>query len=78
MTIVHPIETVLARFRSDEISFSEIIAEAVLLALDRLELAVESLLSGQSLMVCICSIWFRVWRNFRLRLRPTWTSARVN
>ncbi|MBK7326153.1 MAG: HD domain-containing protein [Propionivibrio sp.] len=49
VTIVHPIETVLARFRSDEISFTDIIAEAVLLALDRLELAVESLLSGRSL-----------------------------
>ena len=49
VTIVHPIETVLARFRNDEIMFSDILAEAVLLAIDRLELAAESLLSGKSL-----------------------------
>jgi HD-GYP domain-containing protein (c-di-GMP phosphodiesterase class II) len=49
VAIVHPIETVLARFRNDEIAFSDIIAEAVLLAIDRLELAAESLLSGKSL-----------------------------
>ncbi len=49
VAIVHPIETVLARFRNDEIAFSDIIAEAVLLAFDRLELAAEGLLSGKSL-----------------------------
>lgn len=49
VAIVHPIETVLARFRNDEIAFSNIIAEAVLLAIDRLELAAEGLLSGKSL-----------------------------
>jgi chemotaxis protein histidine kinase CheA len=47
--IVHPIETVLARFRNDEISFSDMIAEALLLAIDRLELAAEALFSGKSL-----------------------------
>jgi chemotaxis protein histidine kinase CheA len=46
--IVHPIETVLARFRNDEIAFTEIIAEAVLLAIDRLELATDCLFSGKS------------------------------
>jgi chemotaxis protein histidine kinase CheA len=49
VVIVHPIETVLARFRNDEIVFSDIIAEAVLLAIDRLELAAEGLFSGKSL-----------------------------
>ncbi len=49
VAIVHPIETVLARFRNDEIAFSDILAEAVLLAIDRLELAAEGLLSGKSL-----------------------------
>lgn len=49
VAIVHPIETVLARFRNDEIAFSDIIAEAVLLAFDRLELAAEGLVSGKSL-----------------------------
>ena len=47
--IVHPIETVLARFRNGEVAFSETVAEAVLLAIDRLELAVEDLLGGRSL-----------------------------
>ena len=49
VSIVHPIETVLARFRSDEIGFSDIVAESVLLAVDRLELAAEALFSGKSL-----------------------------
>ena len=49
VAIVHPIETVLARFRNDEVAFSDILAEAVLLAIDRLELAAEALCSGKSL-----------------------------
>lgn len=49
VAIVHPIESVLARFRSDEIAFSEIMAEAVLLAIDRLELAAAGLFSGKSI-----------------------------
>ncbi|WP_301103391.1 HD domain-containing phosphohydrolase [Propionivibrio sp.] len=49
VTIVHPIETVLARFRNDEIVFSDILAEAVLLAIDRLELAADGLFAGKSL-----------------------------
>lgn len=49
VAIVHPIETLLARFRNGEIAFSDILAEAILLAIDRLELAVEALFSGRSL-----------------------------
>jgi HD-GYP domain-containing protein (c-di-GMP phosphodiesterase class II) len=49
VTLVHPIETVLARFRNDEIGFSDILAEAILLAIDRLELAAEAVLNGRSL-----------------------------
>ena len=49
VAIVHPIETVLARFRNDEIAFTDIIAEAILLALDRLELAAEAILAGKPL-----------------------------
>ncbi|MDR0378854.1 MAG: Hpt domain-containing protein, partial [Candidatus Accumulibacter sp.] len=41
--IVHPIETVFARLRNGEIQFSDILAEAILLAIDRLELAMENL-----------------------------------
>ena len=49
VAIVHPIETILARFRNDEIGFSDILAETVLLALDRVELAADCLVSGKSL-----------------------------
>jgi len=47
--ITHPIETLLARLRDGEIAFSELLAEAVLLAMDRLELAVESLEDNRTL-----------------------------
>ena len=46
--IAHPIETLLARLRSSEIRFSELLAEVILLAMDRLELAVEALNSDRS------------------------------
>lgn len=49
VAIVHPIETILARFRNGEIPFSDILAEMVLLSLDRLELAVESLYAGKAI-----------------------------
>jgi len=47
--IAHPIETLLDRLRSKEIRFSELLAEVVLLAMDRLELAVEALNGNRSL-----------------------------
>jgi HPt (histidine-containing phosphotransfer) domain-containing protein len=49
VAIAHPIETVLSRFRDGEILFSDVVAEAILLAIDRLELAAEGLSSGKSL-----------------------------
>ena len=49
VAIAHPIETLLARLRNDELAFSDPLAEAVLLALDRLEMAAEALLAGKSL-----------------------------
>jgi HPt (histidine-containing phosphotransfer) domain-containing protein len=49
VAIAHPIETVLSRLRAGEIVFSEVLAEAVLLAIDRLELAVENLCAHRSL-----------------------------
>lgn len=49
VAIAHPIETVLARFRAGEILFTDIVAEAILLAIDRLELAAEGLAAGKSL-----------------------------
>ncbi|MBU0751906.1 MAG: Hpt domain-containing protein [Gammaproteobacteria bacterium] len=47
--IAHPIETLLARLRNGEIAFTDLLAEITLLALDRLELAVEALAAGRSL-----------------------------
>jgi chemotaxis protein histidine kinase CheA len=46
--IAHPIETLLARMREGEFPFDDLLAEVVLLALDRLELTVESLMAGRS------------------------------
>jgi len=45
--IAHPIESLLARCREEEIRFSDMLAEVVLLALDRLELTVEALETGR-------------------------------
>ena len=47
--ITHPIEGLLARLREGTLVFSPLLAEAILLALDRLELAVEALLAGRTL-----------------------------
>ncbi|OIR01677.1 cyclic di-GMP phosphodiesterase response regulator RpfG [mine drainage metagenome] len=46
VAIAHPIETLLARLRAGELGFSELLAEVILLAMDRLELAMEAL-TGQ-------------------------------
>lgn len=47
--IAHPIEGLLVRLRDGTLTFSALLAEAVLLALDRMELAVEALLAGRPL-----------------------------
>ena len=47
--IAHPIETLLGRLRNREMAFSETLAEAILLALDRLELAIEALVGGRAI-----------------------------
>lgn len=49
VAIAHPIESMLSRLREGEIAFTELIAESVLLAIDRLELAADGLLAGKSL-----------------------------
>ncbi|MDO9601502.1 MAG: HD domain-containing phosphohydrolase [Rhodocyclaceae bacterium] len=46
--ICHPIESLLSRCRDGEVAFSELLAELVLLALDRLELTVEALATGRT------------------------------
>lgn len=47
--IAHPIESLLVRLREGRLQFSPFLAEAILLALDRLELAVDALLAGRPL-----------------------------
>lgn len=47
--IAHPIESLLVRLREGRLGFTPLLAEAILLALDRLELAVEALLAGRSI-----------------------------
>lgn len=49
VAITHPIESLLARFRDGQIQFSDLLAEAILLAIDRLELATEGLLHNKDL-----------------------------
>jgi len=48
VAIAHPIETMMSRFRDGEIPFSELLAELILLAIDRLELATDALLAGKT------------------------------
>ena len=48
-TLVHPVETALARVRKKEVTFTPIFGEAILLMIDRLELAMSDLLTGKSL-----------------------------
>jgi response regulator RpfG family c-di-GMP phosphodiesterase len=45
--IVHPLESLVAKLRSGEVQYSKLLSEVILLALDRLELAVESLVAGR-------------------------------
>lgn len=49
VVIAHPIETMMSRFREGEIPFSDLLAEMILLAVDRLELATDALLARKSL-----------------------------
>lgn len=47
VAIAHPIESLMSRFREGEIPFSDLLAESILLAVDRLELATDALLNGR-------------------------------
>ncbi|MBL8430276.1 MAG: HD domain-containing protein [Dechloromonas sp.] len=49
VAIAHPIETMMSRFREGEVPFSDLLAEMILLAIDRLELATDALLANKSL-----------------------------
>jgi HD-GYP domain-containing protein (c-di-GMP phosphodiesterase class II) len=46
--LVHPVETLFSRLRAGEIVFSDVMAEVVLLTMDRLELALDALDQGRS------------------------------
>ncbi|MEN9478945.1 MAG: hypothetical protein RLZZ298_340 [Pseudomonadota bacterium] len=47
VAITHPIETLMARFREGALPFSDLLAELILLTVDRLELATEALLANK-------------------------------
>lgn|GEM_PF-251774 len=47
MIIAHPIEEMMVRIRNEELIFTDLVAEAILLAMDRLELAIEALTHGR-------------------------------
>ncbi len=47
--IAHPIENLLGRLREGQLQFTEMLGEAILVAVDRLELAAESLIAGKSI-----------------------------
>lgn len=49
VVLAHPIETMMSRFREGEIPFSDLLAELILLAVDRLELATDALLARKTL-----------------------------
>ncbi len=49
VAIAHPIENLLTRLRAGELVFSEMLGEAVLLAIDRLELTAEAMVRGRPL-----------------------------
>jgi HD-GYP domain-containing protein (c-di-GMP phosphodiesterase class II) len=49
VAIAHPVESMMSRVRNGEIPFSDIVVESILLALDRLELAMNELAAKRSL-----------------------------
>ena len=49
IAIAHPIESMMSRFREGEIVFSDLLAELILLAIDRLELATDAVLAHKPL-----------------------------
>lgn len=45
--LVHPIETLFSRMRAGDVMFSDVMAEVVLLTMDRLEMALDALAEGR-------------------------------
>ena len=48
MAICHPLESLLSRCRDGEVPFTDLLAEVMLLTLDRLELATEAMQTGRA------------------------------
>lgn len=48
--IAHPIESLLTRLRSGEVRYTQLLGEVILLAVDRLELAIEALVAGKPVL----------------------------
>lgn len=48
VAICHPLESLLSRCRDNEVAFSELLAEVMLLTLDRLELVIEAMQTGRT------------------------------
>ncbi|MDR2189036.1 MAG: HD domain-containing protein [Azonexus sp.] len=49
VAVMHPLESMMARFRQGEIAFTELLGELILLTIDRLEWVTEALLHGKPL-----------------------------
>lgn len=49
VVLSHPIESLMSRFRDGEIGFSDLLAETILLAIDRLELVTEALVQRKAI-----------------------------
>lgn len=49
VTICHPLESLLSRCRDGEVPFTDLLAEVMLLTLDRLELATEAMQTGRAI-----------------------------
>ncbi|MBN8501269.1 MAG: HD domain-containing protein [Sphingomonadales bacterium] len=47
--LAHPIESLMSRFRDGELPFSDLLAETILLSIDRLELATEALVHHKTI-----------------------------
>jgi chemotaxis protein histidine kinase CheA len=45
--LTHPVETLFSRMRAGEVTFSDVLAEVVLLTMDRLEMALDALAEGR-------------------------------
>ncbi|OGS80148.1 MAG: metal-dependent phosphohydrolase [Gallionellales bacterium GWA2_55_18] len=73
--IAHPIESLLTRLRSGEVRYTPLLGEVILLAVDRLELAIEALVAGKPVdhlkLAPLVDGLERMSRAFQADLDPT-------